>query len=147
MEKRYFLIALFLVVVTSAIALKYFEKTTKYGTVIINNKEWRVEIANTTVKRIRGLSGRDSSKEISGMLFVFPTFGKHGIWMKDMNFPIDIVWLNNRKIVDIAPNVSPKLGTDFIFYPREDANYVLELPVNFAKENNLKIGEGIGIKY
>lgn len=134
-------------VVVSAIALKIFEKSPKYGMVIFNDKEWRVEVANTMVKRIQGLSGREGLKDITGMLFDFPNFGKQGIWMKDMNFSIDIVWLNNGKIVDIAPNASPELGTSFVFYPREDANYVLELPANFTKENNLKIGEEIGIRY
>lgn len=147
MNKKHFLIAVFLVVVASAIALKIFEKAPKYGTVIFGNKEWRVEVANTSVKRTKGLSGRNGFGDINGMLFDFPTFGRHEIWMKDMNFPIDIIWLNNGKIVDIAPNASPELGTDFIFYPREDANYVLELQANFAKNNNLEIGEEIEIKH
>jgi len=132
MRKKYFILAVVLVMVISAIALKFIEKSPKYGTVLINDKEWRVEVANTMVKRIQGLSEREELKEISGMLFDFPKFGLHGIWMKEMLFPIDIVWLNNGKIVDIAPNASPDLGTSFIFYPREDANYVLEVPANFT---------------
>jgi hypothetical protein len=147
MNKKYFILAIIAVVIVSALALKIFERVPKYGVVVINNKEWRVEIANTTVKRIQGLSGRENFGDISGMLFDFSKFGKHGIWMKDMNFPIDIIWLNNGKIVDISPNASPELDTSFIFYPREDANYVLEFPANFAESNNLEIGSVIEIKY
>lgn len=147
MKHKYFILAVIAVVIVSAAVLWYVDQKPRYGVVIIDGKELRVEVANTSKKRIRGLAERENMGDISGMLFDFPVFGKHGIWMKDMNFPIDIVWLNNAKIVDISPNVSPELGTDFIFYPRENANYVLELPANFTKENDLQIGEEVGIRY
>ena len=49
-----------------------------------------IEIADTADERIRGLSGRPSLPEGTGLLFIFDTQGLHGIWMKDMSFPIDM---------------------------------------------------------
>ena len=56
----------------------------------------RAFIADSDVERKRGLSGRPNLVDGTGMLFVFKESGEHGIWMKDMRFPIDILWLDER---------------------------------------------------
>ena len=55
-----------------------------------------IEIAKTTAELTRGLSGRPTLAENSGLFFIFPNSGIHGIWMKDMDFPIDIIWLDEN---------------------------------------------------
>src|SRR3989344_9082121 len=60
-----------------------------------------VEVADSEVERAQGLSGRKVLAEQTGILFVFPTAEQHAFWMKDMNFALDIIWLDkNWKIVD-----------------------------------------------
>ena len=68
-----------------------------------------VEVANSLEKRRLGLSGRKILKEDRGILFVFDKPSNHGIWMKDMNFPIDIFWIDSEnRIVDIQMRATPE---------------------------------------
>ena len=109
----------------------------------------KVELADTAEKRKTGLSGRKNLTEGTGMLFSFE--GREltpGFWMKDMLFPLDIIWIKGEEIVKIDQNVpipkkdeaSPKL-----YYPPISVNYVLEVNAGFSKKNNLKIGDLIKI--
>ena len=67
----------------------------------INDKEIAVEVAATAETRSKGLSGRGSLEEGTGMLFIFDSPAQYGFWMKDMNFAIDIVWIDEKfHIVD-----------------------------------------------
>src|SRR3989344_7332267 len=59
----------------------------------IAGQEVKVELALTPEEQTQGFSGRSGLGENEGMLFVFDTPGKYGFWMKDMLFPIDIIWL------------------------------------------------------
>lgn len=101
----------------------------------------KVEIVDTEEKRTRGLSGGESLPANQGILLVFDEPGVHGIWMKDMNFPIDIIWISKTgKITDISPNVSPD-SFPAVFKPLSPARYILEVNTGFAEANNLKIGD------
>ena len=83
------------------------------------------------------------------MLFVFDTKGQHTIVMREMNFPLDIIWLDGFKIVDMAPSVPPQKGvteTDLVpYFARLPSTLVLELPAGFIVANELKIGDSIEI--
>ncbi len=105
----------------------------------------KLEITQTAKDRERGLSGRDMIGGAGGMLFVFPETGRHGIWMKDMRFSIDIIWVADEKIVDIAPRV-PYVQTAQelpIYYPRLDAQFVIEVPAGTAEREGWKIGDPV----
>ena len=79
--------------------------------------------------RQKGLSGTSELPKGQGLLFVFDTPGKHGIWMKEMNYPIDIYWFDQDfRLVDKALSVKPETYPD-VFYPKDDALYVLETKV------------------
>lgn len=115
--------------------------TTNYKTAVIATTPIKVEIVKEEKERIKGLSGRKNLGEKIGMLFVFPTSDFHGIWMKDMNFPIDIVWLDaGYFIVDYVENVSPDTYPE-TFRPNKKAIFVLELNSGFIKENFIKVGD------
>lgn len=99
------------------------------------------EVADTQAERKLGLSGRSGLLPGRGMLFVFPFSGKHGIWMKDMRFPIDIVWIApNGTIVDIKDEVSPSTYPR-VFTPDKNALYVLELPSGAVDKQDIKVGQ------
>lgn len=106
----------------------------------------KVELAQTPLAWKKGLSGRKNLKEGRGMLFVFSETKRHAIWMKDMNFPIDIIWIKAGQVVDMAQNVPPAAPGDKnppVYLPREDAGGVLEVSAGFAERYNLKIGDKI----
>lgn len=111
----------------------------------IGSAEIQVQIANTVKTRMEGLSGREKLADNEGMLFVFPYSGKHGFWMKDMNFDLDIVWIKENKIVGISEGVKKPETKNMLsletFYPPEDVNMVLEVNSGFSKANGLKIGD------
>ena len=67
--------------------------------VTIGNTIFSVEVASTTIEQARGLSGRAGLKNNEGMLFLFNSAGVQNFWMKDMNFPIDIIWIGGGKVL------------------------------------------------
>lgn len=109
----------------------------------INETVIEVRLAVTPAEKVRGLSGTSSLGDNEGVLFVFTESDFHGFWMKDMLFPIDIVWISGDfRIVHIEPSVPPE-SFPKIFKPSEIAQYVLEVNSGFAAENNFKAGDSV----
>jgi uncharacterized membrane protein (UPF0127 family) len=103
---------------------------------------FKTRVAKTLDEREKGLSGTSTLREDQALLFVFGTDAKWGIWMKDMNYPIDIVWLNkDKKVVYIVKNAPPESYPDEKFIPKEDARYVVEVLAGMADKKAIKIGE------
>ncbi|MFA6341035.1 MAG: DUF192 domain-containing protein, partial [Candidatus Paceibacterota bacterium] len=74
----------------------------------MGNKLIKVDIADDDCKRSLGLSGRRSLKDDEGMLFIFDKVGNYGFWMKDMLFPIDIIWADaDLNVVGIEKDALP----------------------------------------
>lgn len=101
--------------------------------IMINNQIIIADLAVSPDERQRGLSGRASLNINEGMFFVFEEAGYHGIWMKDMKIPIDIIWINSeREIVGVESHVlPPRAGTPDselkIYYPPEPVDRILEI--------------------
>lgn len=114
--------------------------------VTINEQTFDVEVADEDEEKIKGLSDRKSLDKDDGMVFVFDEKGKHGFWMKNVNFPLDLIYISDNKVVDIIKNAEPKAqdATDLIIYePREDANYVLEINGGLSEEYGFEIGQEV----
>ncbi|OGZ31936.1 MAG: hypothetical protein A3H02_00415 [Candidatus Niyogibacteria bacterium RIFCSPLOWO2_12_FULL_41_13] len=107
----------------------------KIGETIIS-----VELADDSPKQTRGLSGKDKLKENNGMLFIYDKPEIRSIWMKDMKFPIDIIWVDeNKKIIGVENGVKPES------YPKSfespgPVKYILETNSGFAEKYGLKPG-------
>lgn len=102
----------------------------------------------TTEKQIsKGLSGKKEIAKNYGMLFVFPSDGNYSFWMKDMLFPIDIIFLgSDYKIIDIRYDAKPCEGSECPgISPQEKFRYALEVNSGWSKENELKIGDQLEI--
>jgi len=113
------------------------------ASVKINESTFLVLIADTPDKRALGLSGRKDLALGQGMLFVFDEPGDYPFWMKDMNFSIDILWINeNYKIVYILENVAPETYPNAFASP-EKSLFVLELPMGTVAEKGIKKGDTI----
>ncbi|KKU10041.1 MAG: hypothetical protein UX13_C0022G0012 [Candidatus Woesebacteria bacterium GW2011_GWB1_45_5] len=124
------------------------EKTVTIGESVI-----KVEIADTQSQRAKGLSGRSSIEENSGMIFVFDSQNVTPIfWMKDMIIPIDIVWINDGKVVKIDTNIRPpKENTPDKNLPTyvagQPVDYVLEVNAGFVENQGIKIGDSVQIQF
>ncbi len=104
-----------------------------------------LEKADTPEKRQQGLSGRKDIVANTGVLFVFDSPGRQCMWMKDMNFNIDIIWLSSEKeIIHIEENVSPKTFPQS-FCGAEPALYVLEVKAGVANATGFHIGDHLNL--
>lgn len=121
---------------------------TTFSELQINDKILKVEIADTSSKRNKGLGGRSSLGENEGMLFVFEKPDKYPFWMKGLSFPLDFVWIMDLKVVDVLENVVPPTSGQPdsslpIYSAKENINKVLEVPAGTIQKLNIKVGDTI----
>ena len=119
------------------------ESEQRLPSIQIGERTLQLEIKRTPEEQAQGLSGRDALPEGQGMLFVFPSAGNYGFWMKDMRFAIDIVWLEGDTIVGIERGVPAPITRDeppATVYPPKPVDRVLELTAGHADDFGLKEG-------
>ena len=109
--------------------------------IILNDTVFSVEVADTEIARERGLSGHHPLSDREGMLVIFPKPDIYGFWMKDMNFPIDIIWFDrNWTIISLEKSVATSTYPH-IFYPSSPAMYVLEVKSGISDFSHFKVGD------
>jgi uncharacterized membrane protein (UPF0127 family) len=97
-------------------------------TVTINGQKLNVEVASTDSARVQGLSSRKCIGQNEAMLFVFNQPGYYQFWMKDMNFPIDIIWISPaHKAIGLERKVQPSTYPTKFVNQLAPAQYVLEM--------------------
>ena len=148
---KYLIIFLIALIVISAVGLIFLMKRKpnyEIATIGINGKFFEAEVADTAIKRAKGLSGRKTLEENKAMFFIFPRPRRYNFWMIDMNFPLDIVWLNGNKVIDISKNVpSPRSGeSPAVVSPSREADRVLEISAGSAERLDIKIGDEVVTK-
>jgi uncharacterized membrane protein (UPF0127 family) len=81
------------------------------------------------------------------MLFIFEKPGRYGFWMKDMLFPLDIIWINqNGIVVNVERGVTPETYKEKkIYINQADASYVLEINAGLSEKFGLYIGSKVKI--
>ncbi|MEK7653125.1 MAG: DUF192 domain-containing protein [Patescibacteria group bacterium] len=109
----------------------------------IGDKQIKAELAVSDEEKVKGLSGRSGLCADCGLLFVYDGYFIPNFWMKEMRFPIDIIWIRDEMVVGFDKNVPPpQEGEPLATYqPKTFVNYVLEVPANFVDKNDLKIGD------
>lgn len=125
-------------------AKKIFEE---YGTrekdfvdVSLGNGKVHARVADDETERRRGLSGTEVLPDDEGMLFVFSFRGKHGFWMKDMKYSIDVLWMDvGGRVVDIQTCLDPASYPQ-VFSPIADAQYVVEVSCGWSEKNGVQVG-------
>lgn len=115
------------------------------------DKTYKLILAKTDKQKVLGLSGRDSLPKDTGMLFIFEEKGEYEFWMKNMKFPIDILYISDNKVVEIVENApipadNQDPSTLPVYAPGVPINYVLELAAGQVKENKVKEGDAIEFK-
>lgn len=121
-------------------------KKTPSTAVTIGTLKVSAEAADNQALRKKGLSKRESLPFDQGMLFVFENPANYAIWMKDMRFPIDILWLDeSKRVTDIAIDVPIQPGKKdselTVYKPANNSKYVLEINAGLANLNNIKVGD------
>jgi hypothetical protein len=102
-----------------------------------------VEMARTVEEQVRGLSGRPGLKPGHGMLFVYDGPRPISIWMKDMRFPLDIIWIHAGRIVAIEKHAPPltSAGPERVYTAAADL--VLEVPAGFTDRQRIRVGDSV----
>lgn len=82
------------------------------------------------------------------MLFVYSQPSIHQFWMKDMQFPIDIIWIDNGKVVGITDNVPPPdpnttLNQLPTYSSPQPVSAVLEVNAGYAAMYNIMAGDPV----
>lgn len=117
----------------------------------LNDTKVYVEIVQTREDRARGLSGRESLAENEGMFFELGYEDTYpAVWMKDMKFPIDVIWINGNTVVDITKGlmVPPTQGKDSqipVYRPSSPVDSLLEVNSGFVDKHNVQIGDKVEI--
>ena len=100
-----------------------------------------VRVADTENLRKRGLSGVKELPVKQGMLFVFDTTERHGIWMEGMIMSIDIIWIDESfRVVGIEHSVSPETYPK-IFKPPVPVRYVIETSATYTDTFGVRVGD------
>lgn len=105
---------------------------------IDQNVFW-VEVVSDKIKMQKGLGERKAICENCGMIFEFSAPGKHAFWMKGMNFPLDILWINQGKVVHLEKNIQPDFTGNLM--PSQASDKVLEIRAGNIDALNLKVGD------
>lgn len=117
--------------------------------VSIGDATYSVELAISPEERQQGLSGREHLPQDAGMLFVFEEERPLHFWMKEMHFPLDIIWIDAQcRLVEVAASVpTPPPNADNDEIPRvhspSPARYVLEVNAGEAERNGLRPGDAV----
>ncbi len=105
-----------------------------------------ITVADTEQERSQGLSGKRSLRADEGMLFIFDKAGVYPFWMKDMQFDLDFVYINNNSVVDLIEAVpAPKNnnGNVEIINASVPFEWVLEVPAGWVMKNRIKVGDKV----
>ncbi len=103
-----------------------------------------VEVAKTPKQIEKGLSHRSQLPPQSGMLFVFDHPYQAKFWMKNMRFPLDIIWIYQQHIVGFSLNLPPEGDhPKHIYLAPQPVDMVLEVPAGYVQKHKLKIGDTI----
>jgi uncharacterized membrane protein (UPF0127 family) len=124
----------------------YYQRYPLGENVVIGGHTIHVELAITNAEKEKGLGYRDSLPENSGMLFVFQNKDKYGFWMKGMRFPLDFIWIDGNKIVDLSQNIPNPAGDTtqpVSLAPSAPADKVLEVNAGVIQSLGVHIGDTV----
>lgn len=112
------------------------ENNFQKGKITIDNTTLNVQVAETPDQMVEGLQFQQPLPYNQGMIFVFGQPQVVAMWMKDMQFPLDMIWFDSDgNIVHIERNLPPCVGDapcQVYDGGRQDAKYVLEVTAGFA---------------
>lgn len=115
------------------------------GKVTINKTTFDVEIVKTDKDKEIGLTKYPSIAQNQGMLFLFDTPGFYVFWMKNMKFPIDLIFIHDTTVVSLVENATPpeKDANITTYSPDSSSDKVLEINAGLIKKYNIHKGDQI----
>lgn len=103
-----------------------------------------VKIADTPIKRAKGLMHVTKLAEDEGMLFVYQSSDIRTFWMKNTPLPLDIIFIDEKyKILNFAESTKPM--SENSYESSGPAKYVIEVNAGFVKKFNINVGDYVFI--
>lgn len=150
------ILALFAFLFIIVLAIIIYQNYTKSGilpfskpaTATINSQTFNLIAAKSAKDKEIGLSNKNSLPQNTGMIFIFDKADFYSFWMRNMKFPIDILFINGNKIVTIFQNAQPQKNEVSIpiYKSKEPADKVLEINAGLSQKYNIKEGDIIKIE-
>lgn len=120
------------------------------STVTIGDNVFKVDVARSDKDLSKGLSGRSSIEDDEAMLFLFGNRQARTFWMKDMEFNIDLLWIDGNDIVGYEKNMqAPTKDTSNSdleqYYSDREIDKVIEMNAGLIDRLGIEIGDKIKI--
>ncbi len=113
----------------------------------IGNRTYQLEIADSQLEQQHGLMNRTSLLSDHGMYFQFSDAQERTFWMKDTLIPLDLIWVQDGRVVNLTTDVQPEQTTPMkdlkLYNSGAPVDAVIELNAGQIAENGLKIGDTI----
>ena len=116
-----------------------FQKNLFQQTITVGEKKYRLEVVSSPADMALGLAKYDRLETNQGMLFELTRKSNPGFWMKNMQFDIDIVWLNAGVVIGVSQGYAATPFT--LIYPPSPVDSVLEVNLN----SGIKVGDRVKI--
>jgi uncharacterized membrane protein (UPF0127 family) len=145
--KQKIIISVSIIIAVCLILFVYYRKHPLTASVIINNQRIYVELAVTPSEKDRGLGYRTRLAPDHGMMFLFDHQDTYPFWMKGMNFPLDYIWIEGNRIVDLSANVPVIIKNQInTLKPKVPVDKVLEVNAGTISKYHFKIGDTVIFK-
>lgn len=143
--KRIFIL---LIAVLILLVISFFQNLNRQSFVIVKEVLFRAEFAETPLTKEVGLSKYNNIDNDFALVFLFEKSGKPVFWMKNMLFPIDIIFVKDYKITQIyseVPKPANESGDLPLYIPKKDSDIVIEINSGLSKKYKFKEGDQIKI--
>lgn len=133
------------VILATIVCLEYslLPRTKKCNILIVNAHnariKLRVEVADSSRSRQRGLMFRKNLYKNHGMLFVFERERHRRFWMKNTYVPLSIAYVNRYGIINEIYDMEP-LDSSRRYPSIYPAQFAIEVNRGWFKKNNIKKG-------
>jgi len=147
--KAFFFVFGIVAVLSYSVTFSLSHQKMKSTQIIFKNVSVVIQVSDTVFLRAQGLSGRKELKDGEGMWF---DFGREvppsslGFWMKEMNFPIDIIWVSGGLNVTFIKQNALSSSYPEVFSPSLAGRYVLEVPAGFSQKYGVSIGDTVKVQ-
>lgn len=104
----------------------------------LGNSVFKAWIALNEDDRLAGLSKEGHINDSQALIMAFPEDDVHGVWMKGMTYPIDVVWLDSDKRVVYAIKNIPFEDQEKIYSPNVKSRYIVELKAGMVERQSIR---------
>ncbi len=119
------------------------EKPSETALVLVGERRFHLELAESRQDRSKGLMGRDSLCRDCGMVFHYITPKRVSFWMKNTSLALDVAFVDEAGKITQIERLEPL--SEQIIKSRQDVKFAWEMQRGWFAENRLKVGDRISI--